>query len=195
MKINIVKLINNILSWVNILASPYFIHRMSLRLSHSFWSFSLTHTNEFALCLNHGQLTSGFHIELTISTLHTQTELTICSVPIVIRLFCMWVFCPSCSKCDLIVLNISVGMVLIFQFSSGFGTEASVPAAQRYWFWYFNSGSYFSIPGFWYKVFSGYLHMAHFELVRLHFCSILAPNQVEPKAFVLNLNCSKFLVP
>ena len=35
----------------------------------------------------------------------------------------------------------SVGMVLIFQFSPGFGTEAAVPAVPRYRFWYLGSGS------------------------------------------------------
>ena len=48
----------------------------------------------------------------------------------------------------------SVGTVLIFRFSPGFGTDASVPAVSRYRFWYLGSGSYFSIPGFRYKVFS-----------------------------------------
>ena len=42
----------------------------------------------------------------------------------------------------------NVGTVLIFQFSSGFGSEALVTAVSRYWFWYLGSGSYFSIPGF-----------------------------------------------
>ena len=47
----------------------------------------------------------------------------------------------------------SVGTVLIFQFSPGFGTEAlvtAVPAVPRYRFWYLGSGSDFLIPGFWY---------------------------------------------
>ena len=52
-------------------------------------------------------------------------------------------------------IYISVGTVLVFQFNPGFGTEASVTAVSRYQFWYSGSGSYFSIPGFWYEVFRG----------------------------------------
>ena len=58
--------------------------------------------------------------------------------------------------CTCMYLRASVGTVLIFQFSPGFGTEASVPAVPRYRFWYLGSGSYFSIPGFWYKVSGDY---------------------------------------
>ena len=54
-------------------------------------------------------------------------------------------------------------MVLIFQFSPGFGTEASALAVPRYRFLYLGSGSYFSIPGFELSTrFSGdYLHFPH----------------------------------
>ena len=57
---------------------------------------------------------------------------------------------------------ISVGTVLIFQFSPGFGSEASVPEDSRYRFWYLGSGSFCWIPGFLYKVFRGYLHFSNF---------------------------------
>ena len=33
-------------------------------------------------------------------------------------------------------MEISVGTVVIFQFSPGFGTEASVPVVPLYQFWY-----------------------------------------------------------
>ena len=56
---------------------------------------------------------------------------------------------------DIYIVSNSVGTVLIFQFSPGFGSEASVPAVSRYRFWYLGSGSYLSIPGFRYKVFRG----------------------------------------
>ena len=52
-------------------------------------------------------------------------------------------------------LTCSFDTVLIFQFSRGIGTEASVPAILWYRFWYLGSCSYFSIPGFWCKVYSG----------------------------------------
>ena len=87
-----------------------------------------------------------------------------------------------------IISIFSVGMVLIFQFSPGFGTEASAPAVPLYRFWYLSSGSRFSlIPGFHYKVFRGlFVFFSHFgtSLVPfgLHFNPISTPNQVEPKA-------------
>ena len=52
-------------------------------------------------------------------------------------------------------LSSSVGTVLSFQFSPGFGSEASVPVVSRYRFWYLGSGFYFLIPGFPYWVFMG----------------------------------------
>ena len=54
-------------------------------------------------------------------------------------------------------------MVLIFQFSPGFGTEASALAVPRYRFLYLGSGSYFSIPGFEYKVFRGLFAFSSFR--------------------------------
>ena len=70
----------------------------------------------------------------------------------------------STCKCLSTVLTItnSVGTVLTFQFSPGFGSEASVPAVSRYWFWYLGSGSYLSIPGFRNKVFRGLFANAKF---------------------------------
>ena len=79
-------------------------------------------------------------------------------------------------------LNSSVGTVLIFQLNPVFGTEASNPAVPRYRFWYLVSGSYFSIPRFRYKVFRRLIAVV---LFRYWFGSISAPNQVEPKALVL----------
>ena len=52
-------------------------------------------------------------------------------------------------------MEISIGTVVIFQFSPGFGAEALVPVVPLYLFWYLGSGSYFLIPGFCYKVFRG----------------------------------------
>ena len=79
----------------------------------------------------------------------------------------------------------SFGTVLIFQFSPGFGTEASVPAVSRYRFLYLNSVSYFSLPGFRYKVFR---ELFVFVSFRYRCGSISAPNQVEPKVLVLEPN-------
>ena len=45
--------------------------------------------------------------------------------------------------------------MLIFQFGPSFSTEVSVPAVPWKRFCYLGSGSYLSIPGFWYKVFMG----------------------------------------
>ena len=53
--------------------------------------------------------------------------------------------------------------VLIFQFSPSFGTEALVPVVPRYRFWQLSFGSYFSIPGFWYKVFKGLFAFVSFS--------------------------------
>ena len=54
-------------------------------------------------------------------------------------------------------------MVLIFQFSPGFGTEASGPGVPWYLFWYLGFGSYFTIQRFRYTRFSGgYLHLSHY---------------------------------
>ena len=75
-------------------------------------------------------------------------------------------------------------MVLIFQFSPGFGTEASVPAVPRYRFLYLGSGSS-RYQGFGTR-FSGVICICLFMvLLRFSFGSISAPNQVEPKALVL----------
>ena len=59
--------------------------------------------------------------------------------------------------------NTSVGTVLIFQFSPGFGTEASVPAISWYRFWHLGSGSLISKPGFRYKVFRGLFAFVSFR--------------------------------
>ena len=71
---------------------------------------------------------------------------------------------------------ISVGTILIFQFSPGFSTEASVPAVPLYRFWYLGSGSYFSIPGSRYMVFKGL-----FAFVSFWYCfgSLLDPFQLQ----------------
>ena len=78
------------------------------------------------------------------------------------------------------LINISVETVLIFQFSPGFSTEASVPVVPRYRFWYIGSGSYFSIQGFGTRFSGDYLHFSHFGtssvLFRFHFGSISTPN-------------------
>ena len=75
--------------------------------------------------------------------------------------------------------DISVGTILIFQISPG-------PAAPGCRFWYLGSGSYFAIPGFWYKVFRGlFAFFPILVLVRFHFGTILVPNQMEPKALIL----------
>ena len=77
----------------------------------------------------------------------------------------------------------SVGTVLIFQFSPGFGTEASVPAVLRYWFWFLLLSTRVSVQGFQRVIYIFLISV----LVRFHFGSISAPNQVEPKALVLEL--------
>ena len=89
----------------------------------------------------------------------------------------------------------SVGTVLIFQFSPLFGTEALVPAVPRYRFWYLGSGSFFSIPGFQYKVFRG---LFAFVSVCYWFCSVSISYRLQIrwnlKLWYCNLNCSKFSV-
>ena len=74
-------------------------------------------------------------------------------------------------------LESSVGTVLIFQFSPGFGTEASVPAVSRY---QLHGTSVLVLcsryQGFGTRFSGGYLHMSHFGTVLvtfwLHFGSI-----------------------
>ena len=86
-------------------------------------------------------------------------------------------------------LTISVGTLLIFQFSPGFRTVALVPPVPRYRFWHFGSGSYVSISWCWYKVFSKlfafFLYGTGSIPFWYHFGSISTPNQVKPKALVL----------
>ena len=76
---------------------------------------------------------------------------------------------------------VSVGTVLIFQFNPGCGTGASVPAVPRYWFWYLGSGSYFSIPGFRYKVCRGLFAFVSFWY-RFGFISVQFQFNFGPKA-------------
>ena len=91
--------------------------------------------------------------------------------------------------------SISVGTVLIFQFSLGFGTKASVPAIPQCLFWYLSSGSYYSIPGFLYKVYGGLFALFSFWYwfgsilvpFRLHIGSISNPNHMESTALGTNL--------
>ena len=72
---------------------------------------------------------------------------------------------------------------MIFQFSPGFGTEASVPVVPRYRLRYLISGSYLMVPEFWYNFCMGLFAFSSFlVLVRFHYGIISAPNQVEPKA-------------
>ena len=74
----------------------------------------------------------------------------------------------------------SVGTLLIFQFSPGFGTDASVPAVSLYRFWHLSSGSYFSIQGFGTRFSGDYLHFFHIgtssALFWFPFGSISTPN-------------------
>ena len=62
-----------------------------------------------------------------------------------------------------------------FQLSPGFGSVASVPTVLRYRFQYLGSGSYYWIPGFWYKFSGNYSHFSHFGTNSVpfqdHFCS------------------------
>ena len=82
-------------------------------------------------------------------------------------------------------INISVGTVLIYQFSPGSATEAAVPR-----FWFLLLDTRVSILGF-----HGFSWLGSISV------PFSASNQVEPKALVLepkltgNLNCEKFSVP
>ena len=83
-------------------------------------------------------------------------------------------------------LFVSVGTVLISQFSPGFGTEASVPVVHGSGSWYLNSGYYFSIPRFRYTVFRVFSNFCYFGAgLVLCFSIISVLNQVELEASVL----------